>query len=127
MTADAPADASVRSGRLPKVAIVGRQNVGKSTLVNRLFGRRQVIAHEQPGVTRDRVEVPVDWRGRRFLVVDTGGFMSRAGGVEALASAQAARATETADLVMLVVDGQTGIQEEDAVLARWLRRARAPI
>ena len=112
---------------LPRVAIVGRQNVGKSTLVNRLFGGRQVIAHEQPGVTRDRVEVPVEWRGRSFVVVDTGGYTTRAGGVEALASAQAARATETADLVLLVTDGQTGIQEEDALLARRLRRAPVPV
>ncbi len=112
---------------LPRVVIVGRQNVGKSTLVNRLFGRRQVIAHEQPGVTRDRVEVPVEWRGRSFLVVDTGGYTTRAGGVEALASAQAARATETADLVLLVADAQTGIQEEDAMLARRMRKARVPV
>ncbi|MDP9341518.1 MAG: ribosome biogenesis GTPase Der [Actinomycetota bacterium] len=117
----------VRPGSLPRVAVVGRQNVGKSTLVNRLFGRRQVIAHEQPGVTRDRVEIPVEWRGRTFLVVDTGGHVSRAGGVEALASAQAARAAETADLVLLVTDAQTGIQEEDAALARRLRRSRVPV
>jgi GTP-binding protein len=125
MTSRAAGDAGPRS--LPRVAVVGRQNVGKSTLVNRLFGRREVIAHEQPGVTRDRVEVPVEWRGRRFLVVDTGGYTSRAGGVEALASAQAARAAETADLVLLVTDAQTGIQEEDAVLARRLRGARMPV
>jgi GTP-binding protein len=112
---------------LPRVAIVGRQNVGKSTLVNRLFGRREVIAHEQPGVTRDRVEIPVDWRGRNFLVVDTGGHVTRAGGVEALAAAQAARAAEQADLVLLLTDAQTGIQEEDAALARRLRRSRVPV
>ena len=66
------------TGAQPTVAVVGRQNVGKSTLVNRMLGRREAIAHEQPGVTRDRVAVTVEWRGRRFLVVDTGGFVAGA-------------------------------------------------
>src|SRR6266508_6126259 len=89
-----------------------------STLVNRLLGQREVIAHEQPGVTRDRVEVPVEWRGRTFVAVDTGGHVTKASGVEALAAAPAARAAEGADLVLLVVDVRTGVQEEDAALAR---------
>ena len=63
------------TGAPPKVAVVGRQNVGKSTLVNRLFGRRETIAHEMPGVTRDRVEVEASWRGRRFTLLDTGGYI----------------------------------------------------
>ena len=115
------------SRRLPRVAIVGRQNVGKSTLVNRMFGGRESIAHETPGVTRDRVEVEVEWLGRRFSVMDTGGYVERAGGIEALVAEQAARAAEDADLVLLVVDGQTGPQEEDALLARRLRRATVPV
>ncbi len=114
-------------GRLPTVAVVGRQNVGKSTLANRLFGRREAIAHETPGVTRDRVELEAEWRGRRFRVVDTGGFASGARGVDALVARQAERATEDADIVLLVVDAQTGEQEEDGALARRLRRARAPV
>jgi GTP-binding protein len=109
------------------VAVVGRQNVGKSTLVNRLFGRQEAIAHEQPGVTRDRIEVPASWRGRSFVLVDTGGYLRKAGGIEELVSAQAERAAQTAELVLLVGDVQTGIQEEDLNLARRLRRATAPV
>ena len=111
----------------PAVAVVGRQNVGKSTLVNRLFGRREAIAHEMPGVTRDRVELETTWRGRTFRLVDTGGYFHGAKGIEALVSRQAERAAETADVVLLVVDAQTGPVEEDAMLARKLRRARVPV
>lgn len=111
---------------LPAVAVVGRQNVGKSTLVNRLFGRREAIAHEMPGVTRDRVELEATWRGRSFRLVDTGGYLEGARGIEALVSSQAERAAEEADLVLLVVDAQTGPVEEDAALARRLRRV-APV
>jgi GTP-binding protein len=111
----------------PVVALVGRQNVGKSTLVNRLFGRREAIAHELPGVTRDRIEIPVQWRGRTFTAVDTGGFVTGGAGIEALVAAQAERAAATADLVLLVVDSQTGVQEEDAALARRLQRASLPV
>ena len=111
----------------PVVALVGRQNVGKSTLVNRLFGSRETIAHELPGVTRDRIEVPVEWRGRAFTAVDTGGFVTGASGIEALVGEQAERAALSADLVLLIVDSQTGVQEEDAVLARRLQRAPVPV
>ena len=111
----------------PAVAVVGRQNVGKSTLVNRLFGRREAIAHEMPGVTRDRVELETTWRGRTFRLVDTGGYFHGAKGIEALVSRQAERAAETADIVLLVVDAQTGPVEEDAMLARKLRRATVPV
>jgi GTPase len=112
---------------LPSVAVVGRQNVGKSTLVNRLFGRREAIAHEMPGVTRDRVELRTTWRGRTFRLVDTGGYAKGARGIEALVSRQAERAAEQADLVLFVVDAQTGPIEEDAVLGRKLRRAEVPV
>jgi GTP-binding protein len=115
------------TARLPRVAVVGRQNVGKSTLVNRLLGKREAIADEQPGVTRDRVEVTAEWRGRRFVVVDTGGFVSKGAGVDALVAEQADRAASSADLVLLVGDVQTGVQEEDLVLARRLQRARTPV
>jgi GTP-binding protein len=113
--------------RVPLVAVVGRQNVGKSTLVNRLFGRREAIAHDEPGVTRDRLELEVTWRGRRFTLVDTAGYLHDAGGVEALAREQADRAMERADLILLVVDAQAGITEEDGALARRLRRATVPV
>jgi GTPase len=111
----------------PSVAIVGRPNVGKSTLVNRLVGRRDAIAHEAPGVTRDRVERDAAWRGRTFRLVDTGGYATRARGVDALVTGQAQRALELADVVLLVVDAQTGPVEEDAVLARRLRRSSVPV
>jgi GTPase len=113
--------------RLPTVAVVGRQNVGKSTLVNRLFGAKETIAHEQPGVTRDRIEVAVTWRGRRFLVVDTGGYVGRPEGIEELVSRQAEQAAATADVVLLVGDVQTGVQDEDLRLASRLRRVVAPV
>ncbi len=112
---------------LPRVALAGRQNVGKSTLLNRLLGAREAIAHEQPGVTRDRLEVVVSWGGRDFTVVDTGGFVRRARGIEAEVTRQAERAMDEADVVLLVVDAVTGVQEEDATLARRLLRSRAPV
>jgi GTP-binding protein len=112
---------------VPAVAVVGRQNVGKSTLVNRLFGGREAIAHEMPGVTRDRVELEASWRGRAFRLVDTGGFAQSARGIEALVSEQAERAARAADVVLLVVDAQTGPVEEDSTLARRLRRAQVPV
>jgi GTPase len=115
------------SGDPPVIAVVGRQNVGKSTLVNRLFGRRETIAHDMPGVTRDRIEVEATWRGRRFGLVDTAGYLHRATGIEALAAKQADRATEEADLILLVVDVRAGITEEDAQLARRLRRGPVPV
>jgi GTP-binding protein len=111
----------------PKVAVVGRQNVGKSTLVNRLHGRREAIADEAPGVTRDRVEVEASWRGRTFSLVDTGGYLAGAKGIERLVGDQADRAAEEADVILLVTDAATGVTEEDATLAARLRRARAPV
>jgi GTPase len=111
----------------PRIAIVGRQNVGKSTLANRLFGRREAIAHDVPGVTRDRVELEAVWRGRRLGLIDTAGYLEGATGVEALARAQADRAIEEADLILLIVDAQAGITEADAALAKRLRRANVPV
>jgi GTP-binding protein len=112
---------------VPQIAIVGRQNVGKSTLVNRLFGTRAAIAHNAPGVTRDRIELEATWRGRRFGLVDTAGYLHRATGLEALAAQQADRSIATADLVVLVVDARTGITQEDGELARRLRTNPTPV
>ena len=120
-------DPRPHSSEPPRVAIVGRQNVGKSTLLNRLLGAREAISDEEPGVTRDRLEIPVRWRGRTFLAVDTGGYVGRARGIEALVARQAERAAQAADVVLLVVDAETGIQEEDAALARRLRAAPVPV
>lgn len=112
---------------LPRVAVVGRQNVGKSTLLNRLLGRREAIAHPLAGVTRDRLEVEVTWNDRRFLLVDTGGYVHDADGIEALVTQQAQRAAQEADLVLLVVDARAGALEEDELLARRLLRAKASV
>ena len=112
---------------MPTVALVGRQNVGKSTLVNRLLGSRVAIADRAPGVTRDRVEREIDWNGHRFGLVDTGGYLRRASGIEAEVARQADRAIDLATVVVLVVDGRTGPTEEDMDLARRLRRHRGPV
>ena len=111
----------------PTVAVIGRQNVGKSTLANRLVGRREAIAHETAGVTRDRLELPVDWRGRSFVVVDTGGLMSRPRGVEAAVVKHALQAAEEADLILMVVDASAGMTGEDEELGRRLRRSSRPV
>ena len=114
-------------GPLPRVVILGRQNVGKSTLANRLAGRRAAIAHETPGVTRDRIEIEAGWHGRTFVLVDTGGFAMRARGIELPVAVQAERAAAAADLILLLVDASTGVQEEDAILAKKLHRLPAPV
>jgi GTPase len=111
----------------PRIAVVGRQNVGKSTLANRLFGRREAISHDMPGVTRDRVELEAVWRGKRFGLVDTAGYVQDATGVEELARVQADTAMREADLILLIVDAQAGVTEADAALARRLRRASVPV
>jgi GTP-binding protein len=112
---------------LPVVAIVGRPNVGKSTLVNRIVGKRVAIVEERPGVTRDRKELEADWRGRRFMIVDTGGWMAGGDGLDAKVSEQAERAIKGADVVLFVADATVGITEEDDRVAAVLRRAKRPV
>jgi GTPase len=112
---------------LPVVAIVGRPNVGKSTLLNRIVGRRAAIVEERPGVTRDRKDVDAEWLGRRFRLVDTGGWLARGSDLEDKVSAQAERAIEDADVVLLVVDVVTGATEDDAAVAEMLRRSAKPV
>jgi GTP-binding protein len=112
---------------LPVVAIVGRPNVGKSTLVNRIVGRRETIVEERPGVTRDRKELETDWRGRRFTIVDTGGWLAGGDGLDAKVSEQAERAIKGADVVLFVADATVGITEEDDQVAGVLRRAKRPV
>jgi GTPase len=115
----------------PVVAIVGRPNVGKSTLVNRLTGRRDAIVEEKPGVTRDRTAHAAEWRGRAVTILDTGGWLPGwAEGRRPLddaVSVQAELATETADLVLFIVDATVGITEEDAAVAGWLRASHVPV
>jgi GTP-binding protein len=117
---------------LPVVAVVGRPNVGKSTLVNRFVGRRDAIVEEKPGVTRDRKMLEADWNGRSFTVVDTGGWLlpTSGDGAAALArqvSAQAERAVADADVILMVVDVNVGITEEDAQVAHVLQRSDRPV
>src|SRR4051812_19390930 len=109
---------------LPVVAIVGRPNVGKSTLLNRIVGRREAIVEEKPGVTRDRKEVEADWQGRKFMVVDTGGWIAGDDALDTQVSRQAERAMSQADIVLLVVDVTVGVTEEDDRVAGMLRRSR---
>ena len=111
----------------PVVAVVGRPNVGKSTLVNRIVGRREAIVEERPGVTRDRKDLEADWTGREFTVVDTGGWQSGGVALDKLVSAQAQRAIEEADAILFVVDVTVGPTEEDAAVARLLLRSGTPV
>ena len=112
---------------LPVVAIVGRPNVGKSTLLNRIVGRREAIVEEKPGVTRDRKEVEADWQGRRFIAVDTGGWLPSRDSLDAKVSEQAEKAMRDADAVVFVVDASVGVVEEDAQVANVLRRLGRPV
>jgi len=112
---------------VPVVAVVGRPNVGKSTLVNRILGRREAVVQDIPGVTRDRIAYDAMWSGRRFTLVDTGGWEPDARGLQARVSAQAERAVATADVVLFVVDGIVGATETDMTVARTLRRANRPV
>ncbi len=111
----------------PAVAVVGRPNVGKSTLVNRIVGRREAIVEEKPGVTRDRKVLDAEWAGREFSIVDTGGWQAGGLTIDKLVSAQAQRAVREADVVLFVVDGTVGPTEEDAQVARLLLRSERPV
>jgi len=107
----------------PVVAVVGRPNVGKSTLVNRILGRREAVVEDVPGVTRDRVAYDATWAGRQFTVVDTGGWNPDAEGVAARIATQAELAVETADVVLFVVDVTVGATDADGDVVRVLRKA----
>jgi GTP-binding protein len=111
---------------LPIVAILGRPNVGKSTLINRFIGRREAIVEDTPGVTRDRVQYECEWGGRRFIVMDTGGWESKPDGISVQISAGAELAMEEADILAFVVDAQVGALDEDDVMVQELRKAKKP-
>jgi GTP-binding protein len=111
----------------PTLAVVGRPNVGKSTLVNRIIGRREAVVQDIPGVTRDRVSYEALWRGRKFTVVDTGGWEPSAEGLQAAVAAQAERAMMTTDAVLVVIDGSVGATATEEAMAKVLRRSRRPV
>jgi GTP-binding protein len=112
---------------LPVVAVVGRPNVGKSTLVNRIIGRREAVVEDLPGVTRDRVRYETVWAGREFVLLDTGGYITSARGLAAQVAAQAERAINEADVVMFVVDATVGSLDEDEAVVKLLRQAKVPV
>ena len=114
-------------GELPVVSVVGRPNVGKSTLFNRILGRREAIVEERPGVTRDRKALEAEWLGHHFQLVDTGGWMPSGNELDDKVSAQSEKAIGDSDLIVLVVDGTTGITEEDARVATILRRSNTQV
>ncbi len=113
--------------RLPIVAVVGRPNVGKSTLVNRIVGRRATIVEEHPGVTRDRKELVAEWAGHNFRIVDTGGWLKSDEALAKQITYQAERAIAEADVILFVVDVTVGTIDEDAQVARVLQRAGKPV
>ena len=113
---------------LPKVAVVGYPNVGKSTLVNRLSQTREAVVHEQSGVTRDRKEIETEWNGRPFLLVDTGGVdMEETDNLARAVQEQARHALAESDVAVLVVDARAGLRPGDAELAKELQRSPIPV
>ena len=123
---EGPAEDAPEAG-LPVLAVIGRPNVGKSTLVNRVIGRRAAVVQDTPGVTRDRVSYPAEWAGRRFTIVDTGGWEVDVAGLDAAVATQAEVAVDRADAVLLVVDARVGATETDAQVVRMLRRSGKPV
>ena len=114
--------------RTPRVAVVGFPNVGKSTLVNRLAGGREAVVHPEAGVTRDRKELPCEWNGREFILIDTGGLDFEAGDQISLAIQEQARAAiADADVIALVLDAKAGLRQGDAEVGEILRRADVPV
>ncbi len=128
---DAELDELMRPGGehsgLPVLAVVGRPNVGKSTLVNRMIGRREAVVEDVPGVTRDRVSYEAEWNGRRFILIDTGGWNRKARGMAAQIAAQAERAVNDADAVMFIVDAKVGPTDTDEAVVPVLRKSGKPV
>ena len=111
----------------PVVAVVGRPNVGKSSLVNSILGRRAAVVEDIPGVTRDRVRYDADWNGREFVLIDTGGWETKTRGMAAAVAAQAERAMSEADVVVLVVDANVGPTDTEEAVVKVLRKAGVPV
>ena len=122
-----PIKNEIATRTLPLVVVAGRPNVGKSTLVNRIVGRRAAVVEERPGVTRDRKELDAEWCGHHFTIVDTGGWLSSDDPLNAQVSAQSERAIAEADVILFVVDVTVGLTEEDLDVARVLKKSRRPV
>src|SRR5690349_24049417 len=120
-------DTEEPTGPVPVLAVVGRPNVGKSTLVNRMIGRREAVVEDVPGVTRDRVAYDASWGGRRFTVLDTGGWEPNAEGLAAAVADQARLAVDAADVVLFVVDATVGATDTDEAVVNVLRRSKKPV
>lgn len=112
---------------LANVVIVGRPNVGKSTLFNRIIGEQVAIVEDRPGITRDRKEAEAEWLGNRFNLVDTGGWSPDGDALEEKVSRQVEAAVRQADLVLFVVDASVGITDDEMLIGNWLRKAKVPI
>lgn len=112
---------------LPVVAVVGRPNVGKSTLVNRIIGRREAIVEPRPGVTRDRKVVEAEWLGRHFRLLDTGGWIADGDALDSKVSKQSELAMVQSDIVLLVLDATVGVTPDDQQVAEHLRRSKVPV
>ena len=112
---------------LPKVAVIGRPNVGKSTLVNRIIGRREAIVEDTPGVTRDRVKYEAEWNGRRFILIDTGGWEMAPEGISEKITAGSEAAIREADVILFVIDAQVGALDEDSSLLDLLRKSKKKV
>ena len=115
------------SGALPVLAVIGRPNVGKSTLVNRILGRRAAVVQDQPGVTRDRVRYQAQWAGKDFQLLDTGGWELGVKGLDQMVAAQAEASIQLADAVLFVTDAGVGPTETDMQIARILQRCNKPV
>ena len=122
-----PPKNEITARTLPLVVVAGRPNVGKSTLVNRIVGRRAAVVEERPGVTRDRKELDAEWCGHHFTIVDTGGWLSSDDPLDAQVSKQAERAIDEADVILFVVDVTVGLTDEDLDVAKVLKRSGRPV